>query len=223
MKRIKFTLRFLGGCLLVLVIVLLFTCWGHRRAIDYRIDDIIVEKVILGDSVCHGHQHYLVRLMVSPVHYKYGFWEGSVPALTEGCVDSIWDMTIESETHQRLDDHILNAELIDDSMTKELCQYTDSIHGAMSSHNSLRRVKERLQEDSPYNILISVDSFSLQPKYLIIRFRDRKIRKRVPACRCRTLHSTRIMMRIVCISQESFLTLQRSINIIRFLFNQQVI
>ena len=202
MKRIKFTLRFLGGCLLVLVIVLLFTCWGHRRAIDYRIDDIIVEKVILGDSVCHGHQHYLVRLMVSPVHYKYGFWEGSVPALTEGCVDSIWDMTIESETHQRLDDHILNA---------------------MSSHNSLRRVKERLQEDSPYNILISVDSFSLQPKYLIIRFRDRKIRKRVPACRCRTLHSTRIMMRIVCISQESFLTLQRSINIIRFLFNQQVI
>ena len=191
MKRIKFTLRFLGGCLLVLVIVLLFTCWGHRRAIDYRIDDIIVEKVILGDSVCHGHQHYLVRLMVSPVHYKYGFGEGSVPALTEGCVDSIWDMTIESETHQRLDDHILNAEFIDDSMTKELCQYTDSIHRAMSSHNSLRRVKERLQEESPYNILISVDSFSLQPKYLIIRFRDRMIRKEVmerhPRCSSSTL------------------------------------
>ena len=177
MKRIKFTLRFLGGCLLVLVIVLLFTCWGHRRAIDYRIDDIIVEKVILGDSVCHGHQHYLVRLMVSPVHYKYGFWEGSARPMGDGCVDSILDISIESNSHERLDDYILNAELIRDYSVKELSLFTDTIHKAMSSRNNLQDIKERLQKSYPHDILISIDSLSPQPQYVVLRFADREIRK----------------------------------------------
>ena len=78
MKRLKFTLKFFGGCLLVLVVLFIYVInWGSKRALDYKIDDISMERVVLDDSACYEHQHYLVSLTISPVHYKYGFWEGN--------------------------------------------------------------------------------------------------------------------------------------------------
>ena len=178
MKRLKFTLKFFGGCLLVLVVLFIYVInWGSKRALDYKIDDISMERVVLDDSACYEHQHYLVSLTISPVHYKYGFWEGSARPIGDGCVDSILDISIESNSHERLDDYILNAELIRDYSVKELSLFTDTIHKAMSSRNNLQDIKERLQKSYPHDILISIDSLSPQPQYVVLRFADREIRK----------------------------------------------
>ena len=76
MNRIYLALKILTVCLLVVVILLLYTSWGRRRPIDYRIEDVYAERIMLSDSICHGHQHYVIHFVVSPVHYEYGFWIG---------------------------------------------------------------------------------------------------------------------------------------------------
>ena len=48
MNRIYLALKILTVCLLVVVILLLYTSWGRRRPIDYRIEDVYAERIMLG-------------------------------------------------------------------------------------------------------------------------------------------------------------------------------
>ena len=65
MKRLKFTLKFFGGCLLVLVVLFIYVInWGSKRALDYKIDDISMERVdgSRDGSLIHIHiNHDLFR------------------------------------------------------------------------------------------------------------------------------------------------------------------
>ena len=65
MKRLKFTLKFFGGCLLVLVVLFIYVInWGSKRALDYKIDDIMMTRVdgSWHSSLIHIHiNHDLFR------------------------------------------------------------------------------------------------------------------------------------------------------------------
>ena len=124
-------------------------------------------------------KHYLVSLTISPVHYKYGFWEGSARPMGDGCVDSILGMTIESHTHERLDDYILNVAPMRYDPLDALYLFTDSIHKDMSTHRTLQIVKKRIQNNCPLDILISMDSLAPPPQYVIIKLQGREIRRKV--------------------------------------------
>ena len=184
MKKLLVALKVLAGCLLVLGILLVCDYWGAKRPVDYKIDDICMERIILDNSICHGHQHYLVHFGTSPVHYEYGWFVMGTRPHTDGCADSILDISIESKSHKRLDDYILAAEPLYNYTKEELCLSMDSICSEKHSHGALQRIKVILQEGrdekgfiSPCDYFISLDSLSPIPQYVTIKFPDREIRR----------------------------------------------
>ena len=188
MKALTFKKKVLLSCLIILFLLVAYIIyhidWKDRQAIDYRIDDVSIERVLLDDSTCDGHRHYLIRLSISPVHYKYGFRASSVRPYTRGCVDSILGMTIESHTHERLDDYILNVAPMRYDPLDALYLFTDSIHKDMSTHRTLQIVKKRIQNNCPLDILISMDSLAPPPQYVIIKLQGREIRRKVKMVEC---------------------------------------
>ncbi len=170
MKALTFKKKVLLSCLIILFLLVAYIIyhidWKDRQAIDYRIDDVSIERVLLDDSTCDGHRHYLIRLSISPPY-------------TRGCVDSILGMTIESHTHERLDDYILNVAPMCYDPLDALYLFTDSIHKDMSTHRTLQIVKKRIQNNCPLDILISMDSLAPPPQYVIIKLQGREIRRKV--------------------------------------------
>ena len=179
MKSLIYKRKLLLGCLIILFLLVAYIIyhinWKECQPLDYRIDDVSIERVLLDDSTCDGHRHYLIRLSISPVHYKYGFRASSVRPYTRGCVDSILGMTIESHTHERLDDYILNVAPMRYDPLDALYLFTDSIHKDMSTHRTLQIVKKRIQNNCPLDILISMDSLAPPPQYVIIKLQGREI------------------------------------------------
>lgn len=188
MKSLIYKRKLLLGCLIILFLLVAYIIyhidWKDCQAIDYRIDDVSIERVLLDDSTCDGHRHYLIRLSISPVHYKYGFRASSIRPYTRGCVDSILGMTIESHTHERLDDYILNVAPMRYDPLDALYLFTDSIHKDMSTHRTLQIVKKRIQNNCPLDILISMDSLAPLPQYVIIKLQGREIRRKVKMVEC---------------------------------------
>lgn len=188
MKSLIYKRKLLLGCLIILFLLVAYIIyhinWKECQPLDYRIDDVSIERVLLDDSTCDGHRHYLIRLSISPVHYKYGFRASSVRPYTRGCVDSILGMTIESHTHERLDDYILNVAPMRYDPLDALYLFTDSIHKDMSTHRTLQIVKKRIQNNCPLDILISMDSLAPPPQYVIIKLQGREIRRKVKMVEC---------------------------------------
>ena len=188
MKSLIYKRKLLLGCLIILFLLVAYIIyhinWKECQPLDYRIDDVSIERVLLDDSTCDGHRHYLIRLSISPVHYKYGFRASSVRPHTRGCVDSILGMTIESHTHERLDDYILNVAPMRYDPLDALYLFTDSIHKDMSTHRTLQIVKKRIQNNCPLDILISMDSLAPPPQYVIIKLQGREIRRKVKMVEC---------------------------------------
>ena len=178
MKK-KFVFCFLIILFLLVAYIIYHMTWKECQPLDYRIDDVSMERILLDDSTCDGHRHYLVRFSISSVHYKYGFRASTVRPYTRGCVDSILDMTIESNTHKRLDDYIFNVEPMRYDPLDALSLFADSIHKDMSSHRTLQIVKERLYNKCPLDILITMDSLSPTPQYVVLQLQDREIRKNI--------------------------------------------
>ena len=183
MKALTFKKKVLLSCLIILFLLVAYIIyhinWKERQAIDYRIDDVSMERILLDDSTCDGHRYYLIRLSITPVHYKYGFRASSVRPYTRGCIDSILDMSIESKTHKRLDDYILNVAPMRYDPLDALSLFADSIHKDMSSHRTFQIVRERVYNKCPLDILISMDSLSPTPQYVVLKLQDREIRKEV--------------------------------------------
>ena len=188
MKSLIYKRKLLLGCLIILFLLVAYIIyhinWKECQPLDYRIDDVSIERVLLDDSTCDGHRHYLIRLSISPVHYKYGFRASSVRPYTRGCVDSILGMTIESHTHERLDDYILNVAPMRYDPLDALYLFTASIHKDMSTHRTLQIVKKRIQNNCPLDILISMDSLAPPPQYVIIKLQGREIRRKVKMVEC---------------------------------------
>jgi hypothetical protein len=188
MKSLIYKRKLLLGCLIILFLLVAYIIyhinWKECQPLDYRIDDVSIERVLLDDSTCDGHRHYLIRLSISPVHYKYGFRASSVRPYTRGCIDSILGMTIESHTHERLDDYILNVAPMRYDPLDALYLFTDSIHKDMSTHRTLQIVKKRIQNNCPLDILISMDSLAPPPQYVIIKLQGREIRRKVKMVEC---------------------------------------
>ena len=188
MKSLIYKRKLLLGCLIILFLLVAYIIyhinWKECQPLDYRIDDVSIERVLLDDSTCDGHRHYLIRLSITPVHYKYGFRASSVRPYTRGCVDSILGMTIESHTHERLDDYILNVAPMRYDPLDALYLFTDSIHKDMSTHRTLQIVKKRIQNNCPLDILISMDSLAPPPQYVIIKLQGREIRRKVKMVEC---------------------------------------
>ena len=188
MKSLIYKRKLLLGCLIILFLLVAYIIyhinWKECQPLDYRIDDVSIERVLLDDSTCDGHRHYLIRLSISPVHYKYGFRASSVRPYTRGCVDSILGMTIESHTHERLDDYILDVAPMRYDPLDALYLFTDSIHKDMSTHRTLQIVKKRIQNNCPLDILISMDSLAPPPQYVIIKLQGREIRRKVKMVEC---------------------------------------
>ena len=188
MKSLIYKRKLLLGCLIILFLLVAYIIyhinWKDCQAIDYRIDDVSIERVLLDDSTCDGHRHYLIRLSIFPVHYKYGFRASSVRPYTRCCVDSILGMTIESHTHERLDDYILDVAPMRYDPLDALYLFTDSIHKDMSTHRTLQIVKKRIQNNCPLDILISMDSLAPPPQYVIIKLQGREIRRKVKMVEC---------------------------------------
>lgn len=183
MKSLIYKRKLLLGCLIILFLLVAYIIyhinWKERQPLDYRIDDVSMERILLDDSTCDGHRHYLVRLSISSVHYKYGFRASTVRPYTRGCIDSILDMSIESKTHKRLDDYILNVAPMRYDPLDALSLFADSIHKDMSSHRTFQIVRERVYNKCPLDILISMDSLSPTPQYVVLKLQDREIRKEV--------------------------------------------
>ena len=156
MKALTFKKKVLLSCLIILILLVAY--------IIYHID---------------WKECQPLRLSISPVHYKYGFRASSVRPYTRGCVDSILGMTIESHTHERLDDYILNVAPMRYDPLDALYLFTDSIHKDMSTHRTLQIVKKRIQNNCPLDILISMDSLAPPPQYVIIKLQGREIRRKV--------------------------------------------
>lgn len=200
MNRIYLALKILTVCLLVVVILLLYTSWGRRRPIDYRIEDVYAERIMLSDSICHGHQHYVIHFVVSPAHYEYGFWIGGAKPYTNGSVDSILDVSIESGGTKQLEEHILNVEPMCGNTQERLCLSVDSLHVTVPSHSTIQRVKNILQTGAdmehnhyynfPQDYFISLDSLSPMPQYVIVKFLDREIRRKVKMAECQIVSQT---------------------------------
>ena len=194
MKSLIYKRKLLLGCLIILFLLVAYIIyhinWKERQAIDYRIDDVSMERILLDDSTCDGHRYYLIRLSITPVHYKYGFRASSVRPYTRGCVDSILGMTIESHTHERLDDYILNVAPMRYDPLDALYLFTDSIHKDMSTHRTLQIVKKRIQNNCPLDILISMDSLAPPPQYVIIKLQGREIRRKVKMAECQIVSQT---------------------------------
>ena len=188
MKSLIYKRKLLLGCLIILFLLVAYIIyhinWKECQPLDYRIDDVSMERILLDDSTCDGHRHYLIRLSIFPVHYKYGFRASSVRPYTRGCVDSILGMTIESHTHERLDDYILNVAPMRYDPLDALYLFTDSIHKDMSTHRTLQIVKKRIQNNCPLDILISMDSLAPPPQYVIIKLQGREIRRKVKMVEC---------------------------------------
>ena len=188
MKSLIYKRKLLLGCLIILFLLVAYIIyhidWKDCQPLDYRIDDVSMERILLDDSTCDGHRHYLIRLSIFPVHYKYGFRASSVRPYTRGCVDSILGMTIESHTHERLDDYILNVAPMRYDPLDALYLFTDSIHKDMSTHRTLQIVKKRIQNNCPLDILISMDSLAPPPQYVIIKLQGREIRRKVKMVEC---------------------------------------
>lgn len=188
MKSLIYKRKLLLGCLIILFLLVAYIIyhinWKECQPLDYRIDDVSMERILLDDSTCDGHRYYLIRLSITPVHYKYGFRASSVRPYTRGCVDSILGMTIESHTHERLDDYILNVAPMRYDPLDALYLFTDSIHKDMSTHRTLQIVKKRIQNNCPLDILISMDSLAPPPQYVIIKLQGREIRRKVKMVEC---------------------------------------
>ena len=188
MKSLIYKRKLLLGCLIILFLLVAYIIyhinWKDCQPLDYRIDDVSMERILLDDSTCDGHRHYLIRLSIFPVHYKYGFRASSVRPYTRGCVDSILGMTIESHTHERLDDYILDVAPMRYDPLDALYLFTDSIHKDMSTHRTLQIVKKRIQNNCPLDILISMDSLAPPPQYVIIKLQGREIRRKVKMVEC---------------------------------------
>ena len=179
MKALTFKKKVLLSCLIILILLVAYIIyhidWKDCQAIDYRIDDVSIERVLLDDSTCDGHRYYLIRLSITPVHYKCGFRASSVRPYIRGCVDSILGMTIESHTHERLDDYILDVVPIRYDPLDALYLISDSIHKNMGIHCTLQIVKKRIQNNYPLDILISMDSLAPPPQYVIFKLQGREI------------------------------------------------
>ncbi len=188
MKSLIYKRKLLLGCLIILFLLVAYIIyhinWKECQPLDYRIDDVSMERILLDDSTCDGHRYYLIRLSITPVHYKCGFRASSVRPYTRGCVDSILGMTIESHTHERLDDYILNVAPMRYDPLDALYLFTDSIHKDMSTHRTLQIVKKRIQNNCPLDILISMDSLAPPPQYVIIKLQGREIRRKVKMVEC---------------------------------------
>ena len=150
--------------------------WKECQPLDYRIDDVSMERILLDDSTCDGHRYYLIRLSITPVHYKCGFRVSSVRPYIHGCIDSILDVAIESRTHKRLDDYILDVVPMRYDPLDALYLISDSIHKNMGIHCTLQIVKKRIQNNYPLDILISMDSLAPPPQYVIFKLQGREIR-----------------------------------------------
>ena len=174
MKSLIYKRKLLLGCLIILFLLVAYIIyhinWKECQPLDY--------------STCDGHRYYLIRLSITPVHYKCGFRASSVRPYTRGCVDSILGMTIESHTHERLDDYILNVAPMRYDPLDALYLFTDSIHKDMSTHRTLQIVKKRIQNNCPLDILISMDSLAPPPQYVIIKLQGREIRRKVKMVEC---------------------------------------
>ncbi len=183
MKSLIYKRKLLLGCLIILFLLVAYIIyhinWKECQPLDYRIDDVSMERILLDDSTCDGHRYYLIRLSISSVHYKYGFRASTVRPYTRGCIDSILDMSIESKTHKRLDDYILNVAPMRYDPLDALSLFADSIHKDMSSHRTIQIVRERVYNKCPLDILISMDSLSPTPQYVVLKLQDREIRKEV--------------------------------------------
>ena len=103
----------------------------ERVAVDFRIDSICVEHVVI-DSICIGYvvidskiehivipdtildkyNNYMIKYYISPVNYRlpHNLFESTVtPGTDKGCVDRVLSASIESEDH-----HVLNDKIITD-------------------------------------------------------------------------------------------------------------
>ena len=179
MKSLIYKRKLLLGCLIILFLLVAYIIyhinWKECQPLDYRIDDVSMERILLDDSTCDGHWYYLIRLSITPVHYKCGFRASSVRPYIHGCIDSILDVAIESRTHKRLDDYILDVVPMRYDPLDALYLISDSIHKNMGIHGTLQIVKKRIQNNYPLDILISMDSLAPPPQYVIFKLQGREI------------------------------------------------
>ena len=83
---------------------------------------------------------------------------------------------------------------------ERLCLSVDSLHVTVPSHSTIQRVKNILQTGAdmehdhyynfPQDYFISLDSLSPMPQYVIVKFLDREIRRKVKMAECQIVSQT---------------------------------
>lgn len=102
MKKTIITTIIIIVLLLILGIYIVVNCIP-KIPVDYRIDDVRMERIEFSDGLFSDNRFYRLSFDVTPVNYKRKLF-GNEYAIIGGCVDSVIDIYILSDTQERLNE-----------------------------------------------------------------------------------------------------------------------
>lgn len=168
------------GAALALSAVLLTGC-SKKQYVDYRINDVSMQKVLLnsvGDRkkvMPSNRDYYLMQVGVTPVHKKsVGM---SVRPYPEGCVDRISDITVESADHKAQSAQFLSLDMPDGTCKNVMMEEEGASPKLIGYYSDLTDVKNALQsgEDTRFVYLLSVPQGKAGLQSVTIKTADRTI------------------------------------------------
>lgn len=170
----------LTGAVLALSAVLLTGC-SKKQYVDYRIDDVSMQKVLLnsvGDRkkvMPSNRDYYLMKVDVTPVHKKSAGM--AVRPYPEGCVDRISDIVVESADHKSQNAQFLSLEMPDGACKNVMMEEGGSSPKLIGYYNDLTDVKDALQSggDTRFYYLLSMPQGKAALQSVTIKTADRTI------------------------------------------------
>ena len=194
MKLVGILFKIIGILLLVLVVlflVFLLILYSDSNYNSYKIDSVSMRQIIINDSVLAGKKLYLFKVGLKPIK-SHGIWVGGLPVFSDGSVDSIQSINVETQLGINLNSKFESIkEYVCDSTVFDLNDFRPPITNLIGNQDTLYQVfcskdiedeMEILQRGSKefgfrhaYFLFVYNDSL-LQPQRVVISLKERNVK-----------------------------------------------
>ena len=167
---------------------LLYQECTERHPKDYRVNSVGAKELFINSPLSQNCRFYLISFKTSPVHYRHGLFSGSLKPYSEGCVDSVINIEMFTDSNRAIGKDLYHIKFLSDSLvsvTISKSKFCDN-ECEFNYYDSFLPFKESLQYCHGCEGIVAIDSDMPRPKFITVRFQNKILSSKIgcPADTC---------------------------------------
>ena len=154
---------------------LLYQECNERYPRDYRVNSVSAKELIINSPLSQNCRFYLISFKTSPVHYRFGLFSGSLKPYSEGCVDSVINIEMFTDSNKAIGTDLQPINFLSDSLVSVTISKSKNCDEEceFNYYDSFLSLKESLQHRYGCEGIVAIASDMPRPKFITVRFANK--------------------------------------------------